>query len=347
MASAETSAIPGWTWIPGGNTEGGTEAGYWAQIPGYVAPVTPAPNTVGGSTGPNAAINAAWKPTASTTNQLAELLTNPASGYATLNNYGGRMGRFQFSNTAPVPQDAPVGWGRYPGVDGSPPPPSWLRSNTGTQPPVTVNPPANTVGNTGTGPQWANGGGNQPIVTPAWPNGVTPEQLPQLATGSVIPPQWSTPNPAGVPTGGGGPLGNPTYGGNQGGITPTPGQNYGPMTPGGSATTVDPSSLTSFVNTFRFANPANGQQQAFNQLAAKNPNDAMQFLMQYGWNTSGNDFQAQAAKAGLSGDAISRLINSYSGGGGGSYLPQGYGNTGFSWGGTMAASGIPKTLWRV
>jgi hypothetical protein len=88
---------------------------------------TPAPNTVGG---PNAAINANWKPPQPIQNQLAELYTNPVSGYSPQANYGARFGRFQFSGTAPVPQTAPVGWGRYPGVDGSPPSASWLAGQT-------------------------------------------------------------------------------------------------------------------------------------------------------------------------------------------------------------------------
>jgi hypothetical protein len=195
---ASNTAPPGYQWVDGPfvGGEGGYQMPATLQpIPGYVAPVTPPTNTVGGSgnapvtQGPNAQIAANWQPTTSTTAQLAALLTTPNSGYATNPNYGMgpnnvSPGRWQFSGTAPVPQNAPVGWGRYPGIDGSPasapwlrgetmPPPRWGNFNPGGPPPVPVTPPPNTVGNTNPGrypivpPPYIGGGGETRIPNPA------------------------------------------------------------------------------------------------------------------------------------------------------------------------------------
>ena len=61
-----------------------------------------------------------YKPSDALANQLAELQSNPVSGYSPNADYGATLGRFQFSNTAPLPATAPAGWGRYPGT-GAPP----------------------------------------------------------------------------------------------------------------------------------------------------------------------------------------------------------------------------------
>ena len=100
-----------------------------------------------------------WNPSQALRDSFAALETNPVSGYSQHGiGYGAPLGRFQFSNTAPVPASAPVGWGRYPGTPGGAPTASWVRSpfipslpgggggGGGTTPPVTVTPPANNGG---------------------------------------------------------------------------------------------------------------------------------------------------------------------------------------------------------
>ncbi len=205
---ASNTAPPGYQWVESRGGGGGDDPSsqvyqYLAPIPGYVAPVTPPTNTVGGpgvtggnsgvtggsgtatvTQSPNAQIAANWQPTASTTAQLAALLTMPNSGYSTNPNYGtGREnvspGRWQFSGTAPVPLNAPQGWGRYPGVDGAPgnapwllgqtmPPPRWGNFNPGGPPPVPLTPPPNTVGGGGWGapPGTPRTGGTGTVIAP-------------------------------------------------------------------------------------------------------------------------------------------------------------------------------------
>jgi hypothetical protein len=159
-----TSPSPGagYVWVDGqtwGDDGAQQSPGFWQQNPwaGMTTQAPPAQNTVGG---PNAAIAANWQMSQPLQNQFAELLTNPVSGYSPQANYGARLGRFQFSGTAPVPQTAPKGWGRYPGVDGSPPSAPWLAGqtmpppkwgNTGGVPTQPVTPPGNYVGGGGTG----------------------------------------------------------------------------------------------------------------------------------------------------------------------------------------------------
>jgi hypothetical protein len=121
----------------------------YLQQQGVIAPATPmAANTV---SGPNAGINASWKPPQWLQDSMAQQYSNPVSGYSPNANYGSTLGRFQFSSTAPVPKTAPVGWGRYPGVDGSPPSAPWLAGQTAPRPvwgntAVTPTPAQNTVG---------------------------------------------------------------------------------------------------------------------------------------------------------------------------------------------------------
>jgi hypothetical protein len=173
MANPTTpSPGEGYTWVDGSfyGGEGGYQLpGQWVQT-GAAPAATPATNTVGG---PNAAINANWRPPQPIQNQLAELYANPVSGYSPNANYGAGFGRFQFSASAPVPKTAPLGWGRYPGVDGAPPSAPWLTGQTmppprwgnTNLPPVIATPPPNVVGNTP-------GGTTPPPVQP--PGGTTP-----------------------------------------------------------------------------------------------------------------------------------------------------------------------------
>jgi hypothetical protein len=193
MANPTTpSPGEGYTWVPGqwqGGEGGSMGEGFWAP-PNGVAPVTtPAQNTVGG---PNAAINANWRPPQPIQNQLNELLTNPVSGYSPNANYGNQygqtgFGRFMFSGTAPVPQTAPYGWGRYPGVDGSPPSASWLAGQTMPPPQWYHGAGAGTGGGGGGGGAGGGGGGVPPPVTPPVtpPNngGWTPNGPPASWTG--------------------------------------------------------------------------------------------------------------------------------------------------------------------
>jgi hypothetical protein len=155
---------------------------------------TPAPNTVGG---PNATINANWRPPIPIQNQLAELYTNPVSGYSPNANYGNQygqtgFGRFMFSGTAPVPKTAPYGWGRYPGVDGSPPSASWLAGQT-MPPPQWYHGAGAGGGGGGGGGAGGGGGGVPPPVTPP----VTPPNNGGW-TPNGPPASWTGPTGAGV-----------------------------------------------------------------------------------------------------------------------------------------------------
>lgn len=188
---ADTNA--GMIWVDGG--EAGT--GQWVPNPYASLNNQPAPaaNPVAG---PNAAINANWQMSQPLQNQFAQLLTNPVSGYSPNANYGARLGRFQFSATAPVPQTAPVGWGRWPGVDGSPPSAPWLAGQTAPPPkwgsytPPVATPPPNTVG----GPGWT-----QPPTTGGGTTPPTPVTPPTTGTGG--PPPGGTYNPTGAWSGSG------------------------------------------------------------------------------------------------------------------------------------------------
>ena len=129
---------------------------------------------------------------------MNQFFSTPTSGYGDYMapggaNYGAQLGRWQFSLTAPVPQTAPQGWGRYPGVGGGLPPAPWvtnpgapaLPTNSGVapkayqlgtnytlptqgngQPPVTVTPPS----------QPAQGG--TPPSTEGWMPGPATSQVP-------------------------------------------------------------------------------------------------------------------------------------------------------------------------
>ena len=236
---ASNTAPPGYQWVESRSGGGGDDPSsqvyqYLAPIPGYVAPVTPPANTVGGpgvgapvdpnappgtvpvTRGPNATIAANWAPTASTTAQLAALLTTPNSGYATNPNYGMgpnnvSPGRWQFSGTAPVPQNAPVGWGRYPGIDGSPasapwlkgetmPPPRWGNFGPGGPPPVPLTPPPNTVGGGGVAPP---GTTRNPYTTPGYTNATGTGGQTRVPITAVPPPNTvgtgRTPTQTGAP----------------------------------------------------------------------------------------------------------------------------------------------------
>ena len=176
---------PDYVWISSGlNGEDPSAGGggYWAPNPYATLNTQPAPaaNTVAG---PNSAatINANWQMSQPLQNQFAELLTNPVSGYSPVANYGAQLGRFQFSHTAPVPATAPVGWGRYPGTGGSPPPPKWLTNPT-TPPLPTANPPGSYVGGGGSSGGSGNGAGNGGY-TSAYPPGYTPGSTPPSTQG--------------------------------------------------------------------------------------------------------------------------------------------------------------------
>ena len=160
---------PGYVWIPDGSSGSDPSSGgggYWAPNP--YAPLNeqaaPAANMVGGANSAEA-INANWQMSQPLQNQFAELLTNPVSGYSPVANYGAQLGRFQFSHTAPVPATAPVGWGRYPGTGGAPPPPKWLTNPTTPTLP-TANPPGSYVNGPGAG-------GSTPPTTGGPPPGGT------------------------------------------------------------------------------------------------------------------------------------------------------------------------------
>jgi hypothetical protein len=208
MANGPTtpSPGPGYTWldgVPSGEDGKGWTEGTWAPIPGYVDPVKPAANTI---SGPNANINAAWQAPQWLQGAMAQQLTNPVSGYSPNANYGATLGRFQYSSTGPVPKTAPAGWGRYPGVDGSPPSAPWLAGQTAprpvwgnfTPPPVTPTPPPNTIGNvpggynkppvTITPPPNASGGGNggnSEGFGPASPIGPNASGVPEFWNGPI------------------------------------------------------------------------------------------------------------------------------------------------------------------
>lgn len=180
---------PDYVWISDGSSgSGGTDGGgYWMQNPYATLNTQPAPatNTVAG---PNSAatINANWQMSQPLQNQFAELLTNPVSGYSPVANYGAQLGRFQFSHTAPVPATAPVGWGRYPGTGGSPPPPKWLTNPT-TPPLPTANPPGSYVNGPGAGSGGSSGGSGNGAgnggYTSAYPPGYTPGTTPPSTQG--------------------------------------------------------------------------------------------------------------------------------------------------------------------
>lgn len=89
-----------------------------------------------------------WTPPQGAQDSMTEQITNPVSGYAqgpaAERGYSAQLGRFQFSNTAPVPATAPVGWGRYPGSPGGAPTAPWVPKayipqlpQQGVQPPPT------------------------------------------------------------------------------------------------------------------------------------------------------------------------------------------------------------------
>jgi hypothetical protein len=161
------------------------------EQPGPVAPPVGQPGTtVPGVTDPTqiaTTINKNWAPSAPLQAQLAALLTTRNSGYGANPGYMPPVspGRFQFSATAPVPRDAPLGWGRYPGVDGAPGNAPWL------------------AGQTAPRPVWGNtGGGYTPPTMPSVPPTPPPNYIgaPRTGgTGTTIAPPGTPRNPNSTP----------------------------------------------------------------------------------------------------------------------------------------------------
>jgi hypothetical protein len=104
---------------------------------------------------------------------MNQFFSSPTSGYGDYmapggQDYGAQLARWQFSNSAPVPKTAPVGWGRYPGVGGAPPQASWVQN-----PPITSAPPS--------------GGGARPPPKFGTNYGLPTSNVPPPATGGGSP----------------------------------------------------------------------------------------------------------------------------------------------------------------
>lgn len=357
----------GMTWVPpssSGGDSGDITPGYWVDangnpvLPGQTsAPSIPTASFKPATANLSPAMQGKFVPSAALQASFARQVADPASGYGWPPGYGAQLGRWQVSNTAPVPQTAPQGWGRYPGTGGAPPQAGWVTNpftpgpqNTpgynprfnpvapGGTPPLPSNPPAQP-----TGPQWTTGGGSAPIVNANWPNGLKPTDLPQLATGSVIPSQWSF--PAATPgIGGGGPLSEANATSVQFGPANgmANGVNYGPLA-GGTAPAAN-GSVPAFLKSFQFANTQPGSEAAkANAIFARyGVNDGMNFLMNNWGGALGNQFSQQAQQAGISQAELNQIINNW-GAGGGSYYPElgGFNGGRYSWG-LGSKSALPK-----
>jgi hypothetical protein len=237
---------------------------------------------------------------------MNEFFSTPTSGYGAYMapggaNYGAELGRWQFSNSAPVPQTAPRGWGRYPGQGGGLPSASWVTNPTsGGVPPQTPNPYQLKLN-----PMTNNGGGGGGVP----PAPVTPPQQP--------------------PTGGGSPYQPPGGGAYPPGFTPgtTPPSTQGWM-PGPATQQVSQNSLSGF----RFQNAAPGSVEAnFNAIQSRyGPQDAISYLMLAGQNRTSptqqsamGNFQNALRAGGMSSDDVNRIINQFSAGGSGGQFNNG------------------------
>jgi hypothetical protein len=298
----------GYTWITTSSGDNPTEDGYW-QAPadpnaaanyeaGKAASTWKLPMAPGASYF-EAGTGNPWV-TPGLQRSMNEFFSTPTSGYGAYMapggaNYGAELGRWQFSNSAPVPQTAPRGWGRYPGQGGGLPSAGWVTNPTaGGVPPQTPNPyqlKLNPMTNNN------GGGGGVPPAT------VTPPQQP--------------------PTGGGSPYQPPGGGAYPPGFTPgtTPPSTQGWM-PGPATQQVSQNSLSGF----RFQNAAPGSVEAnFNAIQAKHgPQDAISYLMLYG-NNGGQRHQFENAlqAGGMSSADVSRIINQFSAGGSGGQFNNG------------------------
>lgn len=255
-----------------------------------------------------------YQPSPALAAQMAELKTNPTSGYSPNADYGAQLSRWQFSNSAPIPRTAPVGWGRYPGTGGAPPQASWV-----------TNP--YTPGSGGGGGSNYGGGGGGSGTTP--PQTVTPPQ-------QYVPPGWTTGTYNGIT----GALPTPSTNNTQ--LVDNAGNRAGPP-----PQTTTPGDALSFLKQFQFQNAAPGSDAAkFNAVMQKyGPNDAMNLLLNGGlWNTLGSQFQGATQQAGLSRDDYSRLVNEF-GAGGGDYFGKDYGfNAGkYTWG--LGGKKIPGLIY--
>jgi hypothetical protein len=195
----------GYTWITTSSGDNPTEDGYW-QAPsdpnaaanyeaGKAASTWKLPMAPGASYF-EAGTGNPWV-TPGLQRSMNEFFSTPTSGYGAYMapggaNYGSELGRWQFSNSAPVPQTAPRGWGRYPGQGGGLPSAAWVTNPTsGGVPAQTPNPyqlKLNPMTNNSGG-----GGGVPPLpVTPPVQNGnvgtpSTEGWMPGPATSQVSP----------------------------------------------------------------------------------------------------------------------------------------------------------------
>jgi hypothetical protein len=230
---------------------------------------------------------------------MNEFFSTPTSGYGAYMapggaNYGAELGRWQFSNSAPVPQTAPRGWGRYPGQGGGLPSAGWVTNPTsGGVPPQTPNPYQLKLN-----PMTNNNGGGGGGVPPA----------------PVTPPNQN---------GGGTPYQPPGGGAYPPGFTPgtTPPSTQGWM-PGPATQQVSANTLSGF----QFQNAAPGSvQDTFNKIQSRyGPQDAISYLMLYGQNRTDPKQQSAMGQftnalqaGGMSSADVNRIINQFSAGGSG------------------------------
>lgn len=205
-----TSASPGagYTWIDtGGGEDPSHSTGYWlaptdpnAQA-NYQAGAAAANWTLPKAPGASYFEAGSGNPwvTPGLQRSMNEFFSTPTSGYGAYMaphgaDYGAQLPRWQFSNSAPVPQTAPVGWGRYPGVGGAPAQAPWVTNpNTFTPPksaPAGAPPPYQLGSNyslptaPGTPPQT---GGGSPYTPSATGTPSTEGWMPGPATAQVSP----------------------------------------------------------------------------------------------------------------------------------------------------------------
>ena len=303
MANPTTpSPGAGYVWVPGsagGEDPSHATEGYWmapgdpntqnnynagAAITGWTLPKSPGASYFQAGTGNP------WV-TPGLQRSMEQFFRTPTSGYGDyygVQDYGAQLPRWQFSNSAPVPATAPVGWGRYPGVGGSPGPAPWVTNGNG----------GGQAGAGATG-NWTSNSG---VPSGGYQN---PTNLPQF--------NWSNPPTTVTP---------PSNGGNSN-TGSAPGFNPGTTPPSTQGWMPPPATTQVSANTlsgFRFQNAAPGSVQAnYNAIAGQyGANDAINYLMRNGNNNGAVSTFTNALKAsGMNEQDISRIQNQFSAGGAG------------------------------
>lgn len=310
MANPTNSPGPGYVWVPGsagGEDPSHATEGYWmapgdpntqnnynagAAITGWTLPKAPGASYFQEGTGNP------WV-TPGLQRSMEQFFRTPTSGYGDyygVQDYGAQLPRWQFSHSAPVPATAPVGWGRYPGVGGSPGPAPWVTNGNGGG-----QAGAGATGNWTSNSGVPSGGYQNPTNLPQ-NNGTTPPiPVTPPSNGGNSNPSYPPGTPPGYPPGF-----NP-------GTTPLSTQGWMPPP---ATTQVSANTLSGF----RFQNAAPGSVQAnYNAIAAKyGPNDALNYLYRNGYNNGAVSTFTNAMKSGgMSSEDVARITNQFSAGGAG------------------------------